>query len=111
VNGVPVLATQVDAPNVDTLREMCDWFRDQIGSGVVVLGAAIDNKPSMVAALTSDLTRHGLHAGHLIRRIARVVGGGGGGRPTMAQAGGRDLSRLAEALALVPDVVRESMKD
>jgi alanyl-tRNA synthetase len=109
VNGVPVLATQADAPNVETLREMCDWFREQIGSGVVVVGAVIDNKPLMVASITPDLIQRGLHAGHLIRKVAQMIGGGGGGKPTMAQAGGRDPAHLPRALDMVPDLVRESL--
>jgi alanyl-tRNA synthetase len=110
VGGVPVLAARVDAPNVETLREMCDWFRERVGSGVIVLGTVIDGKPSIVSAVTTDLTERGLHAGSLVRAVAQKVGGGGGGRPTLAQAGGRDASRLPEALAGVPDLVRESLE-
>jgi alanyl-tRNA synthetase len=106
-----VLAAQVDAPAVDTLREMCDWFREQMGSGVIVLGAAIGDRPSFVSAVTPDLVERGLHAGNLIRAVAQAVGGGGGGRPTMAQAGGRDPDRLPDALALVPQLVREALGD
>jgi alanyl-tRNA synthetase len=109
LDGVSVLAAQVDAANVDTLREMCDWFREQIGSGVVVLAAVISGRPSLVAAVTPDLVQRGMHAGHLIRLVSVVVGGGGGGKPTMAHAGGRDAGRLPEALALVPTLVRESL--
>jgi alanyl-tRNA synthetase len=109
VEGVSVLATQVDAPNVETLREMCDWFRDQLGSGAIVLGTVIGNKPSMVSAVTPDLVERGLHAGRLIKLVAQAVGGGGGGRPTMAQAGGSDPERLPDALAAVPELVRESL--
>ena len=110
VAGIPVLAAQVDAPNAETLREMCDWFRERVGSGVIVLGTVIDGKPSIVSAVTADLAQRGLHAGSLVRVVAQQVGGGGGGRPTLAQAWGRDASRLPEALAGVPDLVRESLK-
>jgi alanyl-tRNA synthetase len=109
VDGVSVLAAQVDAPGVETLREMCDWFREQIGSGVIVLGAVVDNRPSIVSAVTPDLVTRGLHAGDLIKAVAQAVGGGGGGKPTMAQAGGRDPNRLPEALAMVPTLVRKSL--
>jgi alanyl-tRNA synthetase len=109
VGGVTVLAARVDAPNMETLREMCDWFRERVGSGVVVLGSVIEGKPSIVSAVTADLTKRGLHAGNLVRDVAKAVGGGGGGRPTMAQAGGRDASRLPDALAMVPRLVRESL--
>ncbi len=107
VEGVQVLAARVHAANVETLREMTDWLRTQLGSVVVVLGAVIGEKPSFVAAVTPDLVEKGLKAGAVIERVARVVGGGGGGRPTLAQAGGRDPRRLNEALALVPSVIKD----
>jgi alanyl-tRNA synthetase len=109
VDGVSVLAALVEAPNVETLREMCDWFREQIGSGVVVLGAEVEGRPSLVAAVTSDLVDRGVHAGRLVKDVARVVGGGGGGRPTMAHAGGRDAERLPEALGTVGEWVRSAL--
>jgi alanyl-tRNA synthetase len=99
----------VHAADVETLREMTDWVRTQLGSVVIVLGAVIGEKPSIVAAITPDLVEKGLKAGTVVERVARVVGGGGGGRPTLAQAGGRDPRRLDEALALVPKVVRDLM--
>jgi alanyl-tRNA synthetase len=107
VAGIQVLAARVRAADVETLREMTDWCRNRLGTVVIVLGAVIDDKPSFVAAITPDLVERGLTAGALIKRVARVVGGGGGGRPTLAQAGGRDPNRLNEALALVPQAVRE----
>ncbi|MBN1579584.1 MAG: alanine--tRNA ligase [Anaerolineae bacterium] len=110
VNHVSVLATQVQADNVQILREMCDKFREQMRSGVIVLGTVIDNKPMLIAAVTPNLVEQGLHAGNLIKQVAHAVGGSGGGRPTMAQAGGRDPDRLSEALALVPDLVRASLE-
>jgi alanyl-tRNA synthetase len=105
VQGIPVLAARVQAADAETLREMTDWLRNRLGSVVIVLGAIIDEKPSFVAAITPDLVERGLQAGPLIKRVARVVGGGGGGRPTLAQAGGRDPRRLDEALALVPQAI------
>lgn len=105
VNGVNVVTAQVEVPSMDTLREMTDWVRDRLGSAVVVLGAVIDGKPGIVAAVTPDLVNAGLKADMLVREVAQVVGGGGGGRPTLAQAGGKDAHRMGEALALVPDLV------
>ncbi|MBI5303311.1 MAG: alanine--tRNA ligase [Chloroflexi bacterium] len=105
VGEVRVLATQVQAANADTLRELADFFRDRMGSGIVVLGAAIDGKPSLIAAVTPDLVAKGFDAGKIVREVAKVVGGGGGGKPNLAQAGGKDVSRLAEALAMVVSVV------
>jgi alanyl-tRNA synthetase len=109
IGGVPVLAAQVSAADVDALREMTDWYRARVHSGVIVLGAAIEGRPQIVAAVTEDLTGRGLHAGRLAGAVAKVVGGGGGGKPTLAQAGGRDSKRLAEALMLVPGLVSESL--
>ncbi len=109
VAGVSVLSARVQAAEVETLREMTDWLRNRLVSVVIVLGAVIDEKPTFVAAVTPDLVERGLQAGSLIKQVARIVGGGGGGRPTMAQAGGRDPKRLDEALALVPAVIEESL--
>ncbi len=64
-------------------------------------------KPSFVAAVTPDLVERGLHAGWLVKQVAQVVGGGGGGKPTLAQAGGRDTGRIGEALRLVPDLIEQ----
>ena len=109
VKGVQVLAAQVEVADESTMREMCDWFRQKLGSGVIVLGAAINRRPRLVAAVTPDLVKRGLHAGRLIQAVAQVVDGGGGGRPTMAQAGGRDLSRLPQALEMVSTWVAEKL--
>ncbi len=106
VGGVPVLAARVDAPNADTLREMADWFRDRVGDGVVVLGTVVDEKPLLIAATTQAMTQKGVHAGKLVKEIAQMVEGGGGGRPDMAQAGGRNPAKLPEALEKVPELVR-----
>ncbi|MDK3161691.1 DHHA1 domain-containing protein [Kamptonema cortianum] len=98
LNGKQALIAQIDDIPTDTLREMSDWFRTQVTTGVMVLGSVTDGKPQLVVAVTDDLTRQGIHAGNLIKSIAAVIGGGGGGRPQMAQAGGRDVDRLPEAL-------------
>ncbi|HNT75971.1 MAG TPA: alanine--tRNA ligase [Anaerolineae bacterium] len=110
VADIPVLAAQVDAPDADTLREMTDWFRDKMQGGVIVLGAVIDDKPLLIAATTKALTQRGIHAGNLVRDLARLVGGGGGGRPDMAQAGGRDASKLPEALGKVTEMIKGMVK-
>ena len=107
IKDVNVLAVQVDAANADMLRELTDWFRDKLGSGIVVLGAAINGAPSLIVAVTPDLVEQGFDAVKIIRDIARVVGGGGGGRPTLAQAGGKDVSKLQDALDLVPGLVEK----
>jgi alanyl-tRNA synthetase len=98
INGVQALFTQVDGMEMDNLREMADWFRGKVKSGVLVLGSVVGDRPQLLVAVTDDLTKKGLHAGNLIKELAPMIGGGGGGRPTMAQAGGKDSSKLAETL-------------
>ncbi|MCJ7739176.1 MAG: DHHA1 domain-containing protein, partial [Anaerolineae bacterium] len=98
VGDVSLLSTRVTAQSMGVLREMTDWFRERLKSGVVVLGAVFDGRPTLVAAVTPDLVDRGVDATVLVRRLGRVIGGGGGGRPTLAQAGGRDADRLDAAL-------------
>ena len=88
----------VDSPK--TMREVGDKLRDKMGSGVAVLGAAFEGKVGLLAIVSKDLTKK-YHAGNLVKEIARVVGGSGGGRPDMAQAGGTMPDKLDEALAMV----------
>ncbi len=109
VGGVSVLSVRVDAANVDSMREMGDWLRDKMGSGVVVLGAVINERPSLISMVTPDLRSSGLDAAGIVRGAAKVIGGGGGGRPDAAQAGGRDASKLDDALNLVPSLVEEQL--
>ncbi|PIE81239.1 MAG: alanine--tRNA ligase [Chloroflexi bacterium] len=105
VAGVNLLAAQVDVADVETMREMADWFRDKVGSGVAVLAAVSHDKPLFIATVSDDLIKRGVKAGDIVREVARVVGGGGGGRPNMAQAGGRDARKIPEALDIVAGLV------
>lgn len=105
VDGVPVLAARVASLSPPVLREMGDILRDRLGSAVIVLGTVRDGKPHFLAFVTQDLADRGLHAGKTVSEVAKVTGGGGGGRPNMAQAGGKDVSKLDEALASVPSIV------
>jgi alanyl-tRNA synthetase len=109
VNGVPLVAAEVQAATADDLRDMSDIARQRLGSACVVLGAVLEGKPFIVIALTQDLVERGLHAGHLANRLAAIIGGGGGGRPNMAQAGGKDVARLAEAVAAAPTLVADQL--
>lgn len=111
IEGIPVVVAQINDVDVQTLRDMSDRLREKLGSAVVVLAVAVEGKPQFIAAVTDDLLKRGIHAGELVKAVARVVGGGGGGRPALAQAGGRDLSKLPAALAQVLDVVRGQLKD
>ena len=107
VDGVPVLATSVEASNVDAMRDMGDWLRDKLGSGVVVLGAVIGGRPALVAMVTPDLVSRGHSASDIVKGAAKAIGGGGGGRPDVAQAGGRRAEGLEEALGMVHQLVAE----
>jgi alanyl-tRNA synthetase len=109
VEGVPVLAAQVEGADANALREACDAIRQKQGSILVVLGSCEGGKVNLVAAATKDLVAKGLHAGNLVREVAKAVGGGGGGRPDLGQAGGKEPDRLPAALAGVPDLVRKQL--
>ncbi len=111
VQGVKVLAAKVAAPDMDALRSMGDMFRDKLGSGVVVLGAvAGEDKVNLLALVTKDLTAKGLHAGNIVKEVAKVTGGGGGGRPDLAQAGGKNPAKLDQALGQVAELVTKQIK-
>ena len=107
VNGVSLLAARVDAASADSLREISDWLRDKMGSGIVALGAVLNDRPTISIGITRDLVDEGADARAYARELGKVIGGGGGGRADMAQAGGRDASRLDAALARAPELVRE----
>lgn len=107
VSGVNLLAAQVNVPGADELREMADWFRDKVESGAAVLATVNEGKVILIVTVSDDLIGRGLKAGDLAREVAKMVGGGGGGRPNMAQAGGNDPAKLPEALAAVPGLVRK----
>ncbi len=105
VGGVTLLAAQVNASGMDALRGVADELKAKLGSAVLALGAVDGDKVNLIVAVTSDLVGKGLHAGKLIKEIAAICGGGGGGKPELAQAGGKDPSKLAEALAAAERLV------
>lgn len=105
VGGITLLTTQVNAGSMDTLRGVSDELKAKLGSAVLVLGAVADEKVNLVVAVTPDLISKGLHAGKLIKEIAAICGGGGGGKPELAQAGGKDPSKLAAALQAAEQLV------
>ncbi len=105
VGGVTVLAARSIAASADELREMGDWLRDKLGSAVVALGAVFNERPAIVAMVTPDLVERGLDAGAIVREAAKRMGGGGGGQPRLAQAGGKNPAQLDDALAAVAEAV------
>jgi alanyl-tRNA synthetase len=109
IDGAEVLIAHVEPTAPETLREMADWFRDKTKSGVIALGMVADGKPFLLAAVTEDLTKR-LHAGNLIKAIAPTVGGGGGGRPNLAQAGGKNPDQLDAALNQAREWIEKQLK-
>ena len=110
IKGVPVLVQKVSAGDVEALRSLGDQMRDKVG-GVVVLADVIDSgKINILAMATKDAVAKGIHAGQIVKEVAKVCGGGGGGRPDMAQAGGKDASKLDEALKTALTVIEGQIK-
>ncbi len=109
VNDVPVLTALLPNADAETLRRMTDRFRQRYSSGVVVLGSAFQGNPVLIAAVTEDLISRGVKAGDLVKSIAIVIGGSGGGRPNLAQAGGKDGTFLAAALDQVIPWVQDKL--
>lgn len=110
VNGVKLLATKVSGVDMNGLRELGDQLKTKIAEGVVVLMSDLDGKVNMVAMATDGAMKKGAHAGNLIKGIAALVGGGGGGRPNMAQAGGKNPAGIDEAIKKSAEVLKEQIK-
>ncbi len=109
IDGVKLVAGVTSAHNVEAMREMGDFLKQKLENVVVALGAVIDGSPIIVTMITPDLVSRGLHAGNIARDAAKLMGGGGGGRPETAQAGGRQPERLGAALDSVANLVRAGL--
>ena len=110
VKGVRLLATSVDGLDMNGLRNLGDQLRDKLGDGVLVLASAADGKVSLVVSASDGAQKAGAHAGNLIKAIAKEVGGGGGGRPNMAQAGGKNPAGIPAALMLAEEILAGQLK-
>ena len=110
IAGLKVLVAALPNMDMNALRNMGDTFKDKLGEGVVVLASSQDEKVSLVAMATNDAVSAGIHCGNIIKASAPVVQGGGGGRPNMAQAGGKDASKMNEALQTATDIIKEQLK-
>ncbi len=108
LNGVQALLAQLENTPMETMRQMTDWFRNRVNKGVMVLASDINGRPQIVVAVSDALVKDGMRAGDLIKPIARIVGGGGGGRPQMAQAGGVDSSKIPEALEAARQLIADA---
>src|SRR5262249_18943525 len=111
VNGAQVIIGELPAGPEEQVRNQIDRLKQKAGSAVIVVGWADDAKVGLLAAVTDDLLAKGLHAGKLIGQVAKVVGGGGGGKPTLAQAGGKEPAKLPDALQLARKLVAEQLSN
>ena len=110
VKGVKLLATSVDGVDMNGLRDLGDQLKEKLGDGVVVIASACDGKVNLIAMATDSAMAAGAHAGNLIKAIAAKVGGGGGGRPNMAQAGGKNPAGIPDAIAEVKNALEDMLK-
>ncbi|PEA56494.1 alanine--tRNA ligase [Bacillus pseudomycoides] len=110
IDGVNVLATKVNVADMNNLRTMMDDLKNKLQSAVIVLTAVNDDKVNILAGVTKDLIEQGYHAGKLVKEVASRCGGGGGGRPDMAQAGGKNPAQVEDALAFVEEYVKSVSK-
>jgi alanyl-tRNA synthetase len=109
ISGVQVTIAEVENMPMEELRTIGDLLKDRMGSGVVLLGSALEGKVNFVATATPDIVKRGFHAGKVIKEVAAIAGGGGGGRPDMAQAGGKLPEKLAESLVKGEACIREQL--
>ena len=109
VKGVKLLATSIEDVDMNGLRELGDNLKEKLGEGVIVLASQKDGKVFLVAMVTDEAQKAGAHAGNLIKAIAGCVGGGGGGRPNMAQAGGKNPAGIPEAVAKVKEILESQI--
>jgi alanyl-tRNA synthetase len=108
IDGTDFLITRVDGLDPKQLREISDQLKAKMGSGFIFLASALENSVTLVGSVSPDLTRR-FHAGNIIKEVAPIVGGGGGGRPDFAQAGGKDPSKTDDALARVRELVKAAI--
>jgi len=106
IHGFPVMALEIPNADIDTLRNLTDQFREKHPAGVVVLGTVKDDKPVLIASVGESLVEKGIHAGNIINAISSKIEGSGGGKPTLAQAGGKKPEGIADALAMVYSFVK-----
>ncbi len=110
VKEIPYIVYKVKDMDMNSLRNLGDEIRNRLGSGVVVLASVLNEKISYVVMVTKDINKKGILAGNIIKEVAKVSGGSGGGRPDMAQAGGKDVSKVDESLSIVARLIEEQVK-
>ena len=111
ISGITTIISRQDDLDIDGLRKLGDELRDQLKSGLVILATSKNNKINFVVMATKDVIQKGIHSGKLISQIAKIVGGGGGGRPDMAQAGGKDTEKILQALHKAKEFIQKQLKN
>ena len=109
VKGIKLLAAKVDGVDMNGLRDLGDQLKEKLGEGVVVLAAVNGGKVNLLAMATDGAQKAGAHAGNLIKGVAAIVGGGGGGRPNMAQAGGKNPEKAQEAVEAAAGILEQQL--
>jgi alanyl-tRNA synthetase len=111
IDGITVVTANLGSSSIPVMRETGDLLRDKLKSAVIVLGTVYNDKPGFIAMVTPDLVQRGLHAGNIVKRVAELTGGSGGGKAEMAQAGGKDKTKIDKALKLVKEIIEEKRND
>ena len=111
ISGVNTVIQSVDNQEMDDLRKIGDVLREKINSGVIVLASDKGGKVNFIATATKDVLGKGIHCGNLIKEVAKITGGGGGGRPDMAQAGGKNPDKIGDALSLAKEILKKQLKE
>lgn len=109
ISGLNIIVEAIDGQEMDDLRKMGDALKEKIGSGVIVLASNSNNKVNFVAMATKDAVAKGIHSGNIVKEAAKIAGGGGGGRPDMAQAGGKNPEKIEEALAAIKELLKTQL--
>ena len=110
VEDIPLITYKVNDLDMNSLRNLGDEIRNRLGSGVLVLASVLEDKISFVAMVTKDLYSKWISSGNIIKEVAKATGGSGGGRPDMAQAGGKYIDKIEAALGLVPELIKSQIK-
>ena len=110
VEGIHMAVARIEVSDAEQLREAADMALEKIGSGVVLLGAVTDEKINLVCMATKEAVKLGIHCGNIVKATAAVVGGKGGGRPDMAQAGGKDVDKLQDAFITGRELIETMLK-
>ena len=111
VNGIRIVCNVVNVESTELLRSTADWIRDKIGSGVIGIGSTINGNPMIIITVSEDVVEMGVSASELVKPISEIIKGGGGGRPSSAQAGGKDSSKLPIAIETIPNFIKNLTKN